>query len=109
MEACGFRDAFSKLQQAGAVVIGASADPVKKQAKFAQKHELPYPLLSDEQHAVAEAYGVWKEKSFMGRKYMGIDRATFVIDKEGVLRQVFPKVSIIGHANEVLAAVKALG
>jgi thioredoxin-dependent peroxiredoxin len=92
-----------------AVVIGVSADPVKKQGKFAQKHALPYPLLSDEQHAVSEAYGVWKEKSFMGRKYMGIDRATFVIDKDGVLRQVFPKVSIAGHTDEVLAAVKALG
>jgi peroxiredoxin Q/BCP len=89
-------------------VIGVSADPVKKQAKFSQKHDLPYRLLSDDQRAVAEAYGVWKEKSFMGRKYMGIDRATFVIDKGGVLRQVFPKVSIAGHTDEVLAAVKAL-
>ena len=81
---------------------------MKKQAKFADKHGFTYPLLADEDHSIAEAYGVWKEKSFMGRKYMGIERATFVIDREGIVRKIFPKVSIPGHADAVLKAVKEL-
>lgn len=82
---------------------------MKKLARFASKHGFTYRLLSDEAHPIAEAYGVWKEKSFMGRKYMGVERSTFVIDKNGILRRVFPKVSIPGHASEVLAAVDEIG
>jgi peroxiredoxin Q/BCP len=82
---------------------------VKKQAKFAEKYALPFPLLADTGHAVAEAYGVWQEKSFLGRKYMGVERTTFVIDREGIVQRVFPKVQVAGHAEEVLAAVRVIG
>jgi peroxiredoxin Q/BCP len=108
LEACGFRDALSEFSAAGTAVLGISADPVKKQAKFAQKFDFTYPLVADEDHAIAEAYGVWKEKSFMGRKFMGIERTTFVIDKDGIVRKIFPKVSIPGHTDAVLAAVADL-
>ncbi len=109
LEACSFRDNLATFQAAGTAVLGISADSVKKQGKFAEKFSFTYPLLADEDHAIAESYGVWKEKSFMGRKFMGIERATFVIDKEGNVRKVFPKVSIPGHTAAVLAAVKELG
>lgn len=89
-------------------MLGVSPDPVQKQAKFAQKHNLPFLLLADVDHAVAEAYGVWKQKSFMGKQYMGVDRQTFLIDREGIVRQVFPKVTPIGHAKEVLEAIRAI-
>ena len=89
-------------------MLGISADSVSKQMKFANKHDLPFPLLSDEDHAVAEAYGVWQLKKFMGREYMGIDRSTFLIDREGIIRGVFSKFDISNHPREVLAAVKAL-
>ena len=108
IEACNFRDNLARFKAEGTAVLGISADPVKKQAKFADKHSFTYPLLADEDHAIADAYGVWKEKSFMGRKYMGIERATFVIDKEGIVRKVFPKVSIPGHSDAVLAAIKEI-
>jgi peroxiredoxin Q/BCP len=108
VEACGFRDASTAYTEAGAVVLGVSPDTVKKQAKFAEKHQLGFQLLADEGHAVAEAYGVWKEKTFMGKKYMGVERVTFLIDKQGVIRRVFPKVTPAGHAEEVLTAVKSL-
>lgn len=108
IEACGFRDALANFTSAGTAVLGISADNVKKQAKFADSHGFTYPLLADVDHAIAEAYGVWKEKTFMGRKYMGIDRSTFVIDKEGILRYVNPKVNIVGHADAVLKEVENL-
>ncbi len=81
---------------------------MKKQAKFTDSHGLPFTLIADEGHPIAELYGIWKEKSFMGRKFMGIERSTFVIDKEGIVRAAFPKVSISGHVDEVLAAVRSL-
>jgi peroxiredoxin Q/BCP len=109
IEAKGFRDLYKEFQFAGAEVLGVSPDPIKKQARFAQKQEIPFPLLCDVDHAVAEAYGVWKQKSFMGRTFMGIERTTFVIDREGIVRRVFPKVSVSGHAANVLEAVRALG
>lgn len=96
------------FQSIDAAILGASPDPVKKQIRFAEKYGIPFPLLADTQHTLAEAYGVWKEKTFMGRKYMGVERATFVIDREGIVRKVFPKVSVAGHAEEVLAALKDL-
>ncbi len=81
---------------------------MKKQARFASKQELPFPLIADEDHKVAEAFGVWKEKSFMGRKFMGIERSTFVIDGDGILRHVFPKVELGNHARDVLEAARKL-
>lgn len=108
VEACSFRDNLPTFQAAGTAVLGISADPVKKQAKFADKFGFAYPLLADADHSIAETYGVWKEKAFMGRKYMGIERTTFVIDKDGIVRHIFPKVSIPGHIAAVLAAVKEI-
>jgi len=108
LEACNFRDNYTALIEAGSVILGVSPDPVKKQAKFVEKHALPFPILADPDHSVAECYGLWKEKSFMGRKYMGVERTTFIIDKEGVVREVFEKVKVAGHSEEVLAALKSL-
>jgi thioredoxin-dependent peroxiredoxin len=106
-EACAFRDAHPDYRKAGAVVLGVSPDSLKSHANFRGKYELPFTLLADEDHAVAEKYGVWKEKSMYGRKYMGIERSTFVIDSHGKLTAIFPRVKVDGHAEEVLIAVKA--
>jgi len=108
VEACGFRDSFAEITAAGAVVLGISPDPIKKQAKFAQKFQLPFQILADEGHALAERFGLWKEKTFMGRKYMGVDRVTFVVDSQGVLRTQFSKVTPATHAAEVMTALKNL-
>ena len=107
-EACGFRDAFPDYGGTGAVVIGISKDSVASHDKFKKKHQLPFILGSDADGKVTEAYGVWVEKSMYGRKYMGIERATFLIDKEGVVRKVWHKVKVPGHVAEVLQAVKTL-
>lgn len=107
-EACSFRDEHTKLQKAGAVVLGVSPDDVKRHAKFAAKYELPFSLLADTEHAVAERYGAWGEKSLYGRKFMGILRSTFLIGKDGKVARVWPKVRPAGHAEEVLEAIKAL-
>lgn len=93
---------------AGAVVIGVSKDPVKKLQKFKAKHDLDVVLASDETAGVTEAYGVWVEKSMYGKTYMGIERATFLIDGQGIVRRIWRRVSVKGHAEEVLAAVRAL-
>lgn len=98
-------EAFAK---AGVTVIGVSKDPVKKLDKFKAKYDLKVTLASDEETGVCEAYGVWVEKSMYGKTYMGIERATFLIDSTGVVRRVWRKVSVKGHAEEVLAAVQAL-
>ena len=105
-EAQGFTAAADDFAAAGAVVIGVSKDPVKSHDKFKAKYDLKVILGSDENGAVVEAYGVWVEKSMYGRKYMGIDRSTFLIDGEGKLKKVWRKVKITGHVAEVLAAVK---
>ncbi len=107
-EACGFRDNLSAFEGADAVVIGVSKDSVAKHDKFKAKYELPFTLGSDEDGAVCEAYGTWVEKSMYGRKYMGIDRATFLIDGEGILRQEWRKVKVPGHVEAVLEAAKGL-
>lgn len=91
------------------MVIGVSGDSVRKHANFKAKYNLPFTLLADTDHAICEAYGVWKEKSMFGKKYMGIDRTTFVIDPEGRIARVFAKVQLAGHADEVASAVEALG
>ena len=105
-EACAFRDAYAKFQKKGAIVLGASTDPVKSHAKFAAKFELPFPLLADENKELVQAYGVWGEKVFMGRKYLGTHRVTFHIDPAGRIAHVWPEVKPEEHAGEVL---KALG
>lgn len=104
-EACDFRDLHRDLEKAGAVVLGVSADPPRSHVKFAEKMELPFPLLLDEDRKVIEAYGVWGTKKFMGRTFDGIHRATFLIGADGMLRQVWPKVKVDGHAREVLDQV----
>ena len=104
-EACEFRDTWTSVRKKGAVVLGVSPDGVKSHGRFKAKYELPFPLLADEDHAVAEAYGVWGEKSMYGRKYFGILRTTFVIDEAGRVAKVFEKVKPKGHAAEVLAAL----
>jgi thioredoxin-dependent peroxiredoxin len=104
-EACGFRDRWSDVKQAGAIVLGVSPDAVASHQKFKQKYQLPFPLLADPAHLVAEAYGAWGEKSMYGKKYKGILRTTFLIDGEGRIARVFEKVKPEGHAAEVLAAL----
>ncbi len=105
-EACEFRDSWKAVQQAGAVVLGVSPDPVASHVKFKAKYRLPFPLLADTDHAMAEAYGVWGEKSMYGRKYFGILRTTFILDEDGKVMRVFEKVKPKGHAAEVLAALR---
>ncbi|MES3036116.1 MAG: thioredoxin-dependent thiol peroxidase [Gemmatimonadota bacterium] len=107
-EACEFRDSMPRFSKDNAVILGISPDDVKSHAKFKAKYDLPFTLLADTDHAVAEAYGVWKEKSMYGRTYMGVERTTFLIDGTGTLRQVFEKVKPAGHADEVATAISAL-
>ena len=107
-EACGFRDTFPDYGKTGAAVIGVSRDSVASHDKFKKKHDLPFILASDADGKVTEKYGVWVEKSMYGRKYMGIDRSTFLIDKDGVVRNIWHKVKVPGHVAEVLKAAKAL-
>jgi peroxiredoxin Q/BCP len=107
-QAQGFRDAYAKFKKAGAEVVGISKDSVASHDKFKAKEKLPFPLLSDSDGKICEAYGTWIEKSLYGRKYMGIERATFLVDAKGVVRRVWHKVKVPGHVDEVLAAVQAL-
>src|SRR5271165_3199674 len=107
-EACDFRDAHAALKKAGAVVLGVSPDESRSHSKFAGKYQLPFTLLADPDHGVAEAYGAWAEKSLYGRKYMGIVRSTFLIDAEGKVARVWPKVKVRGHVDEVREALLAL-
>ncbi|WP_145373256.1 thioredoxin-dependent thiol peroxidase [Maioricimonas rarisocia] len=100
-EACDFRDNLGQFESADTVVLGVSTDSIKSHEKFATKFELPFPLLSDEDHNVCEKYGVWVEKKNYGKTYMGIQRATFLIDKKGKIAAVWPKVKVKGHVDEV--------
>jgi peroxiredoxin Q/BCP len=104
-QACGVRDHKADYSQSGAVVLGVSPDPVKEIAKFDQKYDLGFPLLADEDHSVAEAYGVWVEKSMPGRTYMGNERTTFVINPDGTIKEVFRKVKPAEHDELVLGAL----
>ena len=104
-EACEFRDAQKTFTRKNVVIVGISPDKPAAQAKFAEKYSLPYAFVADPDHAIAEAYGVWKEKSMYGRKYMGIERTTFVIDEKGKIATIFAKVKPAGHAAEVLDAL----
>jgi len=107
-EACGFRDALSDFTGSGATVIGISRDSVASHDRFKAKHRLPFTLASDMDGKVCEAYSAWVEKSMYGRKHMGVDRSTFLIDGKGVIRRIWRKVKVPGHVEEVLAAVKEL-
>jgi len=104
-ESCEFRDTSKKFTKANTVIVGVSPDPTKAQAKFKEKFDLPFVLLADVEHKTCEDYGVWKEKSMYGKKYMGVERTTFVIDPKGKIKKIFPKVKVDGHAEEVLAAI----
>jgi len=104
-EACSFRDGYSEIAAAGAVVLGISPDTVKSHDRFKLKHNLPFSLLSDPDHQVAERYGAWGEKKMFGKSFTGIIRSTFIIDGEGRIVKVFPKVKVKTHRQEVLAAL----
>lgn len=104
-EACGFRDAFAEFRKRGALVLGVSPDSPKSHDKFTAKFTLPFALVSDTDHKIAEAYGVWGEKQFMGRKYQGVHRVTFLIGADGRLAAIWPEVKPETHAAQVLAAL----
>jgi peroxiredoxin Q/BCP len=106
-EACAFRDARAEYEKAGATVLGVSPDSVASHDKFARKYELPFTLLADPEKTVCEQYGVWQEKNMYGKKSMGVVRTTFVIDGQGVVRKVFPRVKVDGHSDAVLTAIAA--
>ena len=103
-EACSFRDSFAEFERRGIRVLGVSLDDERSHRKFADKYKLPFTLLADTDHAVADRYGVYGEKQFAGRKYMGVDRKTFLIDERGRVARVFDKVDVERHADEVLKA-----
>ena len=107
-EACDFRDSLKKFKIKGAAILGVSADSLQAHAKFQKKYSLPFTLLSDESKEIIKTYGVWKEKSMYGKKYMGIERTTLIIDKQGKVAKIFPKVKVAGHAEEVLKLVSSL-
>jgi peroxiredoxin Q/BCP len=106
-ESCDFRDVESQILRAGGTIVGVSLDGKESHQKFIKKFGLPFPLLSDEDAVVSKAYGIYKEKNRYGRKYWGIERSTFVIDAKGKVKAIFRKVKVDGHADEVLAALKA--
>ena len=108
-EACDFRDAFPRFGKIDAVVIGVSPDSLESHRKFKKKFDLPYLLLSDENHQLADNFGIWKEKSMYGRKYMGFERTTVIVDRKGRVVRIFPKVKIPGHIQEVEKTVRELG
>ena len=109
VQACDLRDSLDRIEERDAVVLGVSPDPVDMHAKFRARHDLNFPLLADEDHAVAEAYGVWREKSMYGRTYMGIERSTFLIDEEGRIAEAWRKISPRGHSELVRDALVAAG
>ncbi len=108
-EACGFRDNHDAITAKNAVVLGVSADSAAKHDKFIEKFDLPFTLIADEDKSICESYGVWGNKSFMGRTFLGIKRMTFLINADGVVQKVWPKVKVADHANEVLEALGELG
>ncbi len=108
-EACSFRDANRDMQKRGIIVLGVSADSIESHRKFADKYGLPYSLLADTDTKVSQLYGVWQEKNYAGKTYMGINRETFLIDRDGVVCKVWPKVKAAEHAQEVLETIESLG
>jgi len=104
-EACSFRDNLSKVRKKGAEILGISADSVASHRKFSEKFDLTFPLLSDESKNVLKSYGVWKQKTFMGRKYMGIERTTFIINEDGTISHIFSRVKVEGHTDDVIEKI----
>ena len=107
-EACGFRDAWADVTDAGINLVGVSKDPASSHDKFKAKYELPFPLISDEDTELAQAFGVWKEKNMYGKKTMGVERSTFLLDADGVIRKAWRKVKVDGHVDKVLEEAKKL-
>jgi len=105
-EACGFRDDFDVYELKDALILGVSPDTVRKQSNFKGKYDLPFPLLADPDHKVAEMYGVWQLKNFMGREFMGVVRTTFLIDEDGIIKHIFEGVKPAGHSGEILQALE---
>lgn len=105
-EACDFRDSIEDFKKIKTIVLGVSPDSVESHKKFAEKYDLPFPLLSDPDKKVLQKYGVWKEKSMYGRKYMGVERTTVVIDEKGKILKIFPRVKVKGHVDEVKKALQ---
>jgi thioredoxin-dependent peroxiredoxin len=105
-EACDFRDRYESFGELNAVIIGVSPDPIDSHQKFMEKHDLPFMLLADESHEVAEAYDVWKLKNNFGKEYYGIERSTFIIDQEGILRKEYRKVKVEGHVEDALTYIR---
>lgn len=101
-EACSFRDNLARVKKKGAVVLGVSADTVKSHKKFTDDHDLNFPLLSDEDRSVLNAYGVWKNKTMMGKSFMGVVRTTFIINPDGIITHIFSNVKVDGHVEEIL-------
>jgi len=108
VEACGLRDSFKEIEKLNAIILGVSPDSVKSHGKFINKFQLPFPLLADEDKKMCQDYGVWVEKSMYGKKYMGVARTTFIIDKNGKIAKVFEKVKPEGHNLEIIAALNSL-
>ena len=108
LEACHFRDNLARLQNKNTVVLGVSKDSIKSHQNFKQRFNLPFLLLSDESTEMMQSYGVWQEKSMFGKKYMGIQRSTFLVDGSGIIRRIWSKVKVKGHVDEVLKAVEEL-
>ena len=108
IEACSFRDVYDEILELNAVVIGISPDSTKSHVNFGQKYNLPFYLLSDVDHVVAEAYGAWTQKTMFGKKYMGIQRSTFIIDELGFVAKVFPKVTPTKHGEDVIKAIEEI-
>ncbi|MEE9431598.1 MAG: thioredoxin-dependent thiol peroxidase [Melioribacteraceae bacterium] len=107
-ESCDFRDALPNFSKLDAVILGVSPDPVERHKRFAEKYDLPFTLLSDENKVVLEKYGVWQEKNNYGRKYMGVVRTTVIIDEKGIVRKIYPKVKVGGHVAQVYSFLKEL-
>ena len=106
-QACGIRDAWGEFEKAGAVVLGVSPDGEESHAKFRKKYDLPFTLLADKDHELADEYGVWVEKQYNGKRYMGVERSTFVIGADGTIAKVFRRVKPAEHADQVLEALRA--
>lgn len=109
LEACNFRDDFPDFQKLDAIIFGVSKDSIKRHATFADKYKLPFSLLSDSEGKVCDIYNIWKEKSLYGKTFMGIVRTTFLIDPEGKIARIYPKVKVKGHAFELLKDIQTLG
>lgn len=107
-QACAFRDNYDEFKQLNATIIGVSPDSLESHTSFKDKHDLPFPLVADDNHELAEHFGVWKLKKRDGKEYFGVERSTFIIDRSGIVSHVFPKVNVIGHVKEVMDAIKEI-